>query len=146
MAINFNLLDLYRKTLTDYSRSAAVSGTLKLAHLTAITPNQNTDQYVSDFVANEVSGTGYSRLALATPTHTMDASGNITFDADDPAQIAQSGAGFSNGRRVLIEFDTGTDSTSSVVGYSDDAGADYGNVAGTLDVALNASGIWTSAR
>ena len=146
MAINLNLFDLFRKTSADPSRSAAIAGTLKIMHCTTFTPDLNADQYVSDIVANEVSGTGYSRGALATPTYTMDASGNIKFDADDPAQLAQNASGFSTGRRCAIEYDTGTDSSSTLVAVSDDAGADYGNVAGTLDVVLNASGIWTSAR
>ena len=147
MSIALNLLDLFRKSSIDPSRSAAKSGTLKMAFCAATTPDQNADQYMDDsFAATEFSGTGYSRLTLANVTFTMDASGNVKFDADDPATTSQNAGGDSDGRRVVILYDTGTDSTSEVVAYSDDAGSDFGFVSGDLDVTISTSGIYVAAR
>lgn len=147
-SITFNLYDNWRKALADPS-SGAVSGTLKVAIVTsAYTPNQNTHDFWDDVSANQVSGSNYTAggNALATVTTTMDGSGNVTVDADDPSVWTQHASGFTNGRRYIVYYDTGTGSTSRLVGYSADAGADFGNVAGDLTLTLNASGLYTSAR
>lgn len=147
-SITLNLYDNWRKTLADPA-SGAVSGTLKVAIVTSsYTPNQNTHDFWDDVSTNEVSGTGYTAggNALASPTISMDGSGNVTLDADDPSTWSQDGSGFSNGRRYIVYYDTSTGSTSRLVAYSNDAGADFGNVAGDLTLAVNASGLYTSAR
>lgn len=149
MATTFNLYDTWRDHVADPARAAAVSGTLKCAIVTSVyTVNQNTHDFWDDASANEVSGTNYTAggNACATPTWTLDGAGDIDFDAADPATWSQSGAGFSNGRRAILYYDTGTASTSRLVGYSDDFGADSGNVAGDFTVAFNAAGIYTAAR
>ena len=151
MATTFNLFDEWRNIVADPTRAAAVAGTLKMAIFQAFTPDQNLHDFYDDLVAgtNEVSGTGYTAggNALATPTWTgPDGSGVMTFDASDPTQWAQDPAGFTNGRRAIIYYDTATASTSTLVGYSADFGADVGNVAGTLDVTIHADGIYTSPR
>jgi len=148
MATALNMMDLFRKTSIDPSRSAAKSGTLKMLFFSAFTPDQNADQYISDFVpaTNEFSGTGYARLTLANVTFTMDASGNVKFDADDPSTTAQNASGDSDGRRVVIAYDTGTDATSEVVCFSDDTGANFGFVSGSLDCTISTSGIYVAAR
>lgn len=149
MATTLNLYDLFRDAVADPTRAAAVAGTLKLAHVTATyTPNQNTHEFFSS-ITNEVTGTGYTAggNACATPTWTgPDGAGVLTFDASDPAQIAQNAAGFSTARRAILYYDTGVAATSRLVGYSADAGADYGNISGALDVAFSASGIYTCSR
>lgn len=149
MATAVNLYDTWRETLADPTRSSAISGTLKAAILTnSYTPNQNTDEFFDDVSTYEVSGTGYTAggNACASPTWTLDGSGNITFDASDPSTWSQNASGFSDGRRVVFYYDTGTDSTSQLVAYSDAAGADFGNVSGDFSVSLNASGLYVSAR
>ena len=96
-----------------------------------------------------MTGTGYTAggNACATPTWTgPDGSGVLTFDAADPATWTQNAAGFSNGRRAILYYDTGVSTTSRLVGYSADFGADSGNVAGDFSVTFNASGIYTSSR
>ena len=143
----FNLYDKFREVRLNPS-GAAVSGTLKLMLVTAAyTPNQNTHQYKSS-VSGEVSGTGYTARGntCSTPTATVDGSGNFVFDANDPAAWAQSAGGFTNARRAVLYYDTGVDGTSVLVGYTDDAGADLGNLAADLQVTFNAAGIYTSAR
>ncbi len=150
MATTFNLYDEWRNVVADPTRAAAVAGTLKLAIVTAAyTPDQNLHNFWDDVVANEVSGTGYTGdgNACAAPGWTgPDGAGLLTFDATDPATWSQNGAGFSNGRYAILFYDTGVDATSTLVGYSDNFGADLGNVAGDLSVTFNPSGIYTAAR
>lgn len=150
MAVTFNLYDEWREAVGDPARSAAISGTLKLAIVTsAYTPDQAAHDFWDDVSASEVSGTGYTAggNACASPTWTDGgAGGTLTFDANDPATWSQNAGGFSNGRRAILYYDTGTPGTSRLVGYSNDFGADAGNVAGDFSVTFNASGIYTSAR
>jgi hypothetical protein len=48
-----------------------------------------TDEFVSDIVANEASGTGYSRKTLANKSQTLDtANDRVEFDADNPTYTA----------------------------------------------------------
>ena len=150
MSTVFNLYDQWRDYVADPTRAAAIAGTLKLAVVTAAyTVDQNLHDFWNDVSANEVTGTNYTAggNACASPTWTgPDGSGVLTFDASDPAAWSQHASGFSNGRRAILYYDTGTSSTSRLVGYSADFGADSGNVAGNFSVAFNASGIYTSGR
>lgn len=150
MATNLQLYDTWRDVVADPTRAAAVSGTLKCMLVTAsYTPNQTTDQFVTTPIANEVSGTGYTARgnACASPTWSgPDGAGLLTFDASDPATWAQNAAGFTNARRAVFYYDTGTNGTSQLVAYTDNYGADLGNVGADLAVAINAAGIYTSPR
>jgi hypothetical protein len=114
----------------------------------AYTVDQNLHDFFDDIGANQVSGTGYTAggNVLANGAVSVDGSGGVTVDLDDPATWSQDGAGFTDGRRAIIYLDTGTASTSRLIGYSDDFGADKGNVDGDFSVSLNASGLFTSAR
>jgi len=128
--------------------SGAVSGTLKLALVSsAYAPDQLNHEFFSS-VSGEVSGTGYTAggNVLASVTCTMDAAGLVTLDAADPSAWVQDAGGFSNARRAVLYFDTGTAGTSRLMAYSAAAGADFGNVALELTVGLNAAGIYTGAR
>jgi hypothetical protein len=153
MATTFNLFDNWRKTVATPSRAAAVAGTLKLAIFKAMTIG-TTEQGAWDFYddltpgTNQVSGTNYTDLgnACASPTWTGPTAGVLTFDASDPTTWSQHASGFSNGRRAILFYDTGVAATSTLVGFSDDFGADLGNVASDFSVAFNASGIYTSSR
>lgn len=152
MATTFNLYDQWRDFIADPARAAAVSGTLKVAlFLTGMPVDQNLHDFYDDLVpgTNEVSGGSYTARgnACASPTWTgPDGAGLLTFDATDPAQWAQDAGGFTAARRAVLYYDTATDSTSRLVGYSNDFGADVSNVSGTVDVAFNASGIYTAPR
>lgn len=151
MPTTFNLYDQFRDIVADPTRAAAIAGTLKMAIFKAITPDQNLHDFYDDLVAgtNEVSGTNYTAggNACASPTWTgPDGSGVLTFDASDPATWLQSATGFTNGRRAILYYDTGVASTSRLVGFSNDFGADLGNVAADLSATFNASGIYTSPR
>jgi len=46
-----------------------------------------THEFVSDVVANEASGTGYSRKTLANKTQTLDGD-QVEYDADNPTYTA----------------------------------------------------------
>jgi hypothetical protein len=144
-----NLYDQWRDIAADPTRAAAIAGTLKVAIVAAgYTPDQNVHDFFND-ITNEVSGTGYTAggNAAASPTWTgPDGSGVLTFDASDPATWTQDAAGFSNGRRAIIYYDTAVSSTSRLVAYSADFGSDSGNVAGDFSIAFNAAGIYTSPR
>lgn len=149
MATTFNLYDQWRDIVADPTRAAAIAGTLKLALVTATyTVDQNLHDFFND-ITNEVTGTNYTAggNACTSPTWTgPDGSGVLTFDAADPATWSQHASGFTNARRAILYYDTGVSSTSRLVGYSNDFGADIGNVAGDVTVAFNASGIYTSPR
>ena len=152
MATTLNLYDQWRDIVADPARAAAVAGTLKCAIFKATyTPDQNLHDFYDDLVAasNEVVGTNYTAggNACASPTWTgPDGAGLLTFDASDPATWLQHAAGFSNGRRAIFYYDTGVTTTSRLVAYTADFGADSGNVAGDFSVAINAAGIYTSPR
>ena len=149
MAVSFNLYDEWREAVADPTRSAAIAGTLKLAIVTATyTPDQALHDFFND-ITNEVTGSNYTAggNSCATPTWVDGgAGGTMTFDASDPATWVQHASGFSNGRRAILYYDTGTGSTSRLVGYSNDFGADSGNVAGDFTIAFDAAGIYTAPR
>lgn len=150
MATNLVIYDTWRDFVADPTRAAAAAGTLKFLLVTsAYTPNQNTDEFVTTPIASEVTGTGYTARgnACGSPSWTgPDGSGVSTFDANDPATWTQNGAGFTNARRGILYYDTGTNSTSRLVAYTDDYGANLSNVGADLAVQFNASGIYTSPR
>lgn len=149
--VNFNLYDKFREGNFDGNpinfetpggngiKAALVSSTYVL--------DQNLHDFFAD-ITGEVSGTGYTAggNALANGAATVSGGGLVTVDLDDPAVWAQNGAGFTNARRVIIYHDTGVAATSRLIGFSDDFGADKGNVDGDFTVTLNASGLFTSAR
>lgn len=88
-----------------------------------------------DDITNEVSGTNYSSGGLALDTKTASAANPCVMSAADEV-IAQSGGGFSNGRKyALAKILGGASSADPLICYGA-AGADFGNVAGqlTLDV------------
>ena len=147
----FNLFDVFRR------KQASGNGAVNLTSLTAkmmvvtagYTPDQNAHDFRDDLGANEVSGTNYTAggNTLANVTVTLSGAGLVTVDADDPATWAQHASGFSNGRRCVAYIARGgASSADELVGYSDNFGADSGNVAGDFSIALNASGLFTSAR
>lgn len=150
MPTTLNLYDQWRDNVADPARAAAVAGTLKCAIVTSgYTVDQNLHDFWNDASASEVSGSNYTAggNACASPTWSgPDGAGLMTFDASDPATWLQHASGFSNGRRAIIYYDTGTSSTSRLVAYTADFGADSGNVAGDFSVAFNAAGIYTGPR
>lgn len=123
--------------------------TIKLALIDdTITPTANdTDPQWGagsgvDYDANEVgTGGGYSAggLACANPAFTRSA-GVGTFDADDPATIAQNGSGFTDAYWGILYSDTATN--KEAIGFLD-LGGPVSEQAGPIDINWNASGIFT---
>jgi len=151
MAVTLNLYDVFRKKQASGEDAVDLSAvTVKMKIVTSgYTPNQNTHDFDDDTGANEVSGTGYTAggATLANPVISLDGSGNVTVDFDDPATWSQNAAGFTNGRRAVVYVDRGgASSADELIGYTADFGADTGNVAGDLSIQLNASGLFTSPR
>ena len=151
MPTNLNLYDTFRRKQASGSGGVNLTSvTVKLMLVTsAYTPNQNTHDFRDDLGATEVSGTGYTAggNTLSTVTVSMDGSGNVTIDANDPAAWAQASGGFTNARRAVIYVARGgAASADELIAYSDDFGSDLGNAAASLTLALNALGLITSAR
>lgn len=149
--VNFNLYDKFRQKQASGSGSVNLSSlTVKCMIVTAgYSPNQNTHDFRDDLGATEVSGTGYTAggNTCGSPTNSVDGSGNVTVDFADPATWTVNAAGFSNGRRAVFYVARGgLSSADELIGYSDDFGADKGNVDGDFTIAINASGLFTSAR
>ncbi len=97
------------------------SDTLKVALVTGYTPNQATDQYWADAVANEVTGTGYTAggATLSGQSVTADTvnhrgkftASNVTWSS---STITATGA--------VIYKSTGNNATSPLVGFIDFGG------------------------
>jgi hypothetical protein len=150
-SVTFNLYDKFREGSFDGNavdfESPGGNG-IKCALVTGTyTPDQNAHDFFDD-ITNEVSGTNYTAggNVMSNGAVTVDGSGNVTVDLDDPATWTQDASGFSNARRAIIYHDTGTASSSRLIGYSNDFGSDQGNDSGDFSISVNASGLLTSAR
>jgi len=145
----WNLLDIFRrKQIHGEGQIDIDTVTVKCMLVTATyTPNQNTHDFKDD-VTNEVTGTNYTAggNTVASVTVTVDGAGLVTVDGADPAAWAESGTGFTNARRAVLYRDSGVAATSELIAYSDDFGADKGNVGSSFQIQLAAAGIFTSPR
>lgn len=151
MATVMNLYDNFRKKQVSGSGAVDLTTlTVKLMLVTgSYTPNQNTHDFRDDLGATEVSGTGYTAggNVISTITASLDGSGNVVIDGNDPATWTQNAGGFSTARRAILYVARGgASSADELIAYSADFGADIGNVAADLIITLSASGILTSAR
>lgn len=92
-----------------------------------------------DDLTNQVSGTNYTADGMTLATKSTSSADPSVADADD-VTLAQSGAGFANGRNLVIYKDTGTDGTSPLA-CRFAAGADFGNTNGQLSIQWASTGI-----
>jgi hypothetical protein len=150
-AVTLNLYDIFRRKQSSGNGAVNLSSvTVKCMIVTGTyTPNQNTHDFRDDLGANEVSGSNYTAggNAMINPVVSLSGAGLVTVDFDDPATWAQHATGFSNGRRAVVYVARGgLSSADELIGYTDDFGADKGNVDGDFSVAVNASGLFTGAR
>lgn len=107
-----------------------------------ISTNSYTYSAAHDFandLTSEVTGTNYTAGGMTLANKSTSSADPCVWDADDVA-IAQSGAGFSNGRNLVIYKDTGTPSTAPLI-CRFGASADFGNVSGPLTIQWAATGI-----
>jgi hypothetical protein len=113
--------------------------TIKAVLVTAAyTPNADTHQYYSDITNEVANGNGYTTggQALANKAVTQDDTGDkAVFDSDDPTWASAS----FTARAVILYKDTGTGSTSPLIGYWD-FGADKVSSGGSFVVQVNAAG------
>lgn len=97
----------------------------------AYTPNQDTHDFFND-VTNEVTGTGYTAggATLTGKTVTYDASSQrVWLNADDVTW----GTSTITARYAVIYHDTGTPSTSTLLGYVD-FGSDQSSTAADFEI------------
>lgn len=122
--------------------------TIKLALITAVvTPAQNDATPAwgvtsgVDYDGNEVSTAGgYVAGGLTCANPTVTRSGAVTtFDADNPAVIAQNGAGFTNARWGILYSDTAAN--KNAIGFLDLGGA-VSEQAAAITIQWNAAGIF----
>ena len=114
--------------------------TIKVSlHSNSYSPDQDNDEYYDD-VGNEVSGTGYTAggATLASKANTYTNSTNVT--KLDAADVVWSSVTVTC-RYAVIYKDTGTPSTSPLIGYID-FGEDIENVAGDLTLEWDTGGIF----
>ena len=115
------------------------TATLKVAILdSGYTPNKDTDHYWSDISVNEAAANGdyvAGGVALASAAVSYDSTNDrVKLDAADLSLATAT-----TGRYLVVYDDTGTDSTSRLLGYYDN-GSDFGG--GTsLDITWDATGV-----
>ncbi|MPN02668.1 hypothetical protein SDC9_149884 [bioreactor metagenome] len=105
----------------------------------AYVPDQDVHIYKSS-ITNEVVGSGYvaGGATLTTKTMTYDGATNtIKLDADDITWASST----ITARYAVIYDSTGTDSTSTLLGYID-FGADQTSSAGSFTITFDATGIF----
>lgn len=129
----------FAKTLNkeiNYSADA-----IKVMLLTsAYTANQNVHAYVSDVVANEVTGTGYTAggATLATKTVTYDGVTRVTIlDADD---VTWPTSTITARYAVVYDSTPATNATRPLIGYVDFT-SDQSSTAGNFTITWDATGI-----
>lgn len=100
-------------------------------------PDVDADQYLTDVdvATNEVSGSGYSRLALTGVTAAWNAAANKAVVSADPA--VWSPVTFTGGRVAVIYIDSGSAATSRLVGWVD-FGADKSPAAQDFQLSFSA--------
>lgn len=120
---------------------AFLTDTIK-ALLATATYTLSTAHDALDDITNECADAGYARQTLGTKTITQDGSLRTVFDAAD----LDFGNNVSiSGRYIIVFKDSGTASTSYLLGYCDLTGGAGGNVSSVnsdFDLAWNASGIY----
>ena len=151
MATQLNLYDKFRrKQISGAGGVDLTTLTVKVMLVTSsYMPNQNADEFRADVISHEVSGAGYTAggNTLANPVVNMDASGNISIDFDDPDPWLQNAGGFTNARRAIFYVARGgAPAADELIGYTNDFGADVGNVAGDFAIHLDAAGLIVSTR
>lgn len=150
------IYDKVRLAALDPTTGAGVdfeNDTIKIAQLkTAYTPAQATDEFWSDILANQCSGTNYPAGGQSvTPTCEIDAAGLITFDVSDPGTMTQNAGGIDETTpslaavHAVIYQDTGVTTTSRLIAYHTYA-ADRGNVGQDFAVQIDTAGVFTQAR
>ena len=132
------LVNTFKKKLMDNDIDLAAD-TLKLMLLTSShSPDIDAEEFIDDVSANEVSGTGYTSggETLANKSTTVDDTNDRAYlDADD---VTWANATIT-ARYAYLYKDTGTPSTSPIIGYYD-YDSDKTSTAGTFTHSFAAGG------
>ena len=117
-----------------------IANTINVALLTSSwTPSQGSNKHWSDINSNEVSGTGYTAGGASLGSKSLTVSGNTTTFAAANTTWSTSTI---TARYAAIYKNTGTASTSALIGYID-FGSNQSSSGGNFTIAWNASGILT---
>lgn len=135
-------MPLYNEYKSDLMKGVHdhTANTVKVALFTAYTPNIDTHTHFGEVVAagTQATGAGYTArgVAVATKTVTKDTTNDRgVFDADNASWTALN---VGTPSHAVIYKDTGTDSTSKVIGYWAISTASNG---GDYTLAFDATGI-----
>lgn len=125
-------------TLDWDNASWAVKGMLLTA---SAAPDRAAHDFINDLSANEISGTGYTAGGKTLTTKAVVISGTkVILDADDLSWPGATFAGANGVRYIAIYNDTGTPSTSRLLGIGDfDTLREV--TAGTFNVNWDADGV-----
>jgi len=149
-SVTLNLYDTFRKKQAGGEDSIDLSAVdvYCMVVTSSYSPNQNTHDFRDDLGANEVSGAGYTAGGnlCDNPTITMDGSGTVEVDFDDPSTWSYDVAGFTNGDRLIFYVKRGGASNADeLIAYSNSMGG-VGNGNGDFSVQINAAGLFTAPR
>lgn len=129
---------------TPASRVDWVNDTIKVTlHTSAYVPNQDTHQYYSDLTNELATGSGYTLggYTLISKTLTYDTASHSTWLGAANAQWTSATFTF---RISVVRKDTGTSTTSPLLGYTD-MGADQSISGGTYTLVWDATGVLKAA-
>ena len=136
------LLNNFKKVALD---QALALGTLKAMVLnTTHATNIDTQEYIDDVSANEVSGTNYTAGGATVASITTVINTSTDLVTLDFADITYTNITVSNARYVAYYVDTGTPATSPLLNILD-FGATENRTAQDLVLEINASGNFTLA-
>ena len=120
---------------------AFTTDTIKCALTTSTyTPDQDNHDYFND-VTNEVTGTGYTAGGATLASKTSTYSGGSNTLALDAADVTWASSTIT-ARRAVVYKDTGTASTSPLIGYVD-LGEDLSSTGGPFTITWDAAGMLT---
>lgn len=138
MAVTATLYNIFKSEVMKGTFNLS-SDTIRVALCTSsYTPDIDTHEDFAD-ITNEVSGTGYTAegAELASKTVTKDTTNNKgVFDAADTAWTSST----ITARYAIVYKDTGTTSTSTLIGYID-FGQNESTSGSTFTITWNANGI-----
>ena len=110
---------------------------IKMGIVTEAAINPDTNSLYSGLTAVATATAWTGPVAINNATCGLTA-GNLIFDMDDPAVIAQDAGGFTNGRTLVIY-----ESTTSYIIASYIHTAAFSLVSGSVTITLDATGVWT---
>lgn len=117
--------------------------TIKVALVAATyTPAQDTDDYWSDVVANEVTGTGYTATGETLASKTIDYTAGTNVIKLDAADVTWAASTITARYAVIYDASPATDATRPLLGYVD-FGSNQSSSNGNFTLTWDAAGIFT---